>query len=152
MIFLILSGANYKQLYWYFGVSDKTISLIKKKLHKCYEIYINKRPIFLGGIDEIVEADETVLSRRGVIRYPTSTDDETKDTVWIFGAIDKNDKGNFLLKRIENRQTETITRVLEGKISVCSKFHTDGYPSYPGVAENLCLRHKVVDHSKGLKV
>ncbi|KAG0434553.1 hypothetical protein DMUE_5140, partial [Dictyocoela muelleri] len=96
-------------------------------------------------------ADETVLSRRGVIRYPTSTDDETKDTMWIFGAIDKNDKRNFSLKRIENRQTETINRVLERKISIYSKFHTDWYPSYPGVAENLFLRHSVVDHRQGFK-
>ncbi|KAG0420632.1 hypothetical protein EQH57_0073 [Dictyocoela roeselum] len=151
IIFLILSGTNYKQLYWYFGVSDKTIYFIKKKLQKCYEFYINKRPILLGGFNKIVEADETVLSRRGIIRYPTSTDDEAKDTVWIFGAIDENDKQNFLLKRIKNRKTDTITNVLEGKIGVCSKFHTDGYPSYPGVAENLCLKHKLVDHSKGFK-
>ncbi|KAG0436312.1 hypothetical protein DMUE_4284, partial [Dictyocoela muelleri] len=111
--------------------------------------YSSKIPIFLGGLDKVVEADETVICRRGVIRYPTSTDDETRDTVWIFGALDLSDKSQFLLRRVKNRQIDTLTGVLEGKIGVSSILHTDGHSSYPGVSENLCLNHKVVNHSRG---
>lgn len=66
-------------------------------------------------------------------------------------SIDSVDKSRFFMKRVENRKTETLTRVLDGAIKVLNKYHRDGYPLYPGVAENLWLKHKVVDHSKGFK-
>ncbi|KAG0421007.1 hypothetical protein DMUE_6317, partial [Dictyocoela muelleri] len=149
LIYLLLNDSNYRQIKNYYGVSNGTISSIKNKLKICYDLYCNERQIFLGGLDRIVEADETVLSRRGIIKCPTATDDEKKDTIWIFGAIDLIYKSQFILKRIKNRQVETITEAIDGEIGVLSKFHTDGHPSYPGVAENLCLKHKVVIHSKG---
>ncbi|KAG0440662.1 hypothetical protein DMUE_1572 [Dictyocoela muelleri] len=149
IIYLILSGANYKQLFWYHGVSDSTIASIKKKLSICYKDFCHTIPVFLGGEGRITEVDDTVISRRGIIRYPTSTDDDTKETIWILGAIDSTDKSQFYIQRVENRQTDTLRRALEGKIGVCSKLHSDGYPSYPGVAENLCLSHEVVNYSEG---
>ncbi|KAG0434829.1 hypothetical protein DMUE_5011 [Dictyocoela muelleri] len=98
VIYLLLSGVTYKQLFWYYSISDATTSSIKKSMVKCNEKYCSIRPVFLGGIDEIVEADETVLCRRGIIRYPTSTDDEKKDTVWILGAGEKFNKKNLIRK------------------------------------------------------
>lgn len=53
------------------------------------------RPVLLGGLNVIVEADETVLSGRGIIRAPTNTDDNTAFTVWIVGLIDHTDQKNF---------------------------------------------------------
>ncbi|KAG0438492.1 hypothetical protein DMUE_3055 [Dictyocoela muelleri] len=118
-------------------------------MRKCYELYSSKIPIFLGGLDKVVEAHETVICRRRVKRYPTSAYDETRDTVWIFLALDLSEKSQFLLCSVKNRQIDTLTVVLEGKIGVSSIFHTDGHSSYPGVSENLCLNHKVVNHSRG---
>ncbi|KAG0422598.1 hypothetical protein DMUE_6197, partial [Dictyocoela muelleri] len=151
IIYLIISGVSYKQIYLYHGISTTTISGIKKKIRNCYEKYLEKRPICLGGLNVIVEADETVLSRRGIIRNPTSTDDEMIDTVWILGAINLDDKSKFVLKRVKDRQVETLTRALEDKIMVCSQLHSDGHPSYPGVCMNLNLSHKVVIHIEGFK-
>ncbi|KAG0438987.1 hypothetical protein DMUE_2743 [Dictyocoela muelleri] len=37
VIYLLLSGVTYKQLFWYYSLSDATISSIKKKMVKCYE-------------------------------------------------------------------------------------------------------------------
>ncbi|KAG0427910.1 hypothetical protein DMUE_5864, partial [Dictyocoela muelleri] len=121
----------------------------KKKMRKCYELYSSKIPIFLGGLDKVVEADETVICRKGVIRYPTSADDEPRDTVWIFLALDLSEKSQFLLRRVKNRHIDTLTGVLEGKIGLLSIFHTDRHSSYPGVSENLCLNYKVLNHSRG---
>lgn len=41
-------------------------------------LYLNN---FLCSLNEIFEADETGFSRREIIRYTTSTEDELKDTV-----------------------------------------------------------------------
>lgn len=42
-----------------------------------------------------------------------------------------------------------MTRVFEPVVSVGSILHSDGYPSYLAVADNLNLAHHVVNHSRG---
>ncbi|KCZ77790.1 hypothetical protein H311_01194, partial [Anncaliia algerae PRA109] len=69
--------------------------------------------------------------------------------IWIVGAIDSTNERNFILKRVVNRQIDTLTRALIGYVSVGSVFCTDGYPSYPSVARNLGIEHHVVNHSIG---
>ncbi|KAG0442302.1 hypothetical protein DMUE_0371 [Dictyocoela muelleri] len=101
IIYFLLNDAKYKQLSKFYDIADSTINSIMKNLHICYKLFCDKRPIFLGGLKKIVEADETVFSRRGIIRYPTSTDDEFKDTIWILGAVDSVDKSHFFLKRVK---------------------------------------------------
>jgi hypothetical protein len=50
---------------------------------------------------------------------------------------------------VENRSVECLSTALEGRICVGSFLYGDGHPSYPGVARNLALSHKVVNHSIG---
>ncbi|KAG0420433.1 hypothetical protein EQH57_0144 [Dictyocoela roeselum] len=131
------------------NMSNETVFNARKKLWEIFQKINSGNKIFLGGIGRCVEADETVISRRGVIRNPTKMDDEVKDTIWIFGAIDDSPNKNFILKRVENRQAETLTKALCGIVGVGSKLCTDGHPSYPSVCDNLGLRHKFVIHSEG---
>ncbi len=111
----------------------------------------NFRCLLIGGTGKKTEVDETVLCRRGVIRNPSSSDDDIKDTVWILGIIDSQNKDSFYVKRIENRRIKTITEALEDVVGVGSILASDGYPSYPSVAANLGLVHKVINHSEGFK-
>lgn len=60
----------------------------------------------------MVEADETVLYGRGIIRYSASIEDEIKDTVWIFEAIDSDNKTNFYIKRAKNRKVDALSKTL----------------------------------------
>ncbi|KAG0419816.1 hypothetical protein DMUE_6361, partial [Dictyocoela muelleri] len=129
-------------------ISDHTIALARKKMIEIYR-RLNQNNMFLGGLGTIVEADETVLSRRGIIRNPTSYDDQAQDAIWILGLIDHTNEKNNYLKRVENRRILTLTRALEGVVGVGSILYTDGHPSYPQVAENLGLQHQVVNHSLG---
>lgn len=149
LLYLLLSGVTYKQLEWWYGFSSATILRAKTALRKCYARYIQDRPVVLGGIGVTVEIDETVLSRRGIIRSPTSTSDQTADTVWIGGAIDNTPQRNFFLIRLANRRVDTLTAAFMGKILIGSVLHSDGYPSYPQTAENLALEHRVVNHTTG---
>ena len=131
LVYLLLSDASYKQLYWWYGFANTTISSCKQRLREIYKKYVEDRPVYLGGLGVVVEADETVLSRRGVIRSPTSTSDTTADTIWIVGAIDSTPSKNFFLKRVENRRVDSLTNCLDGVIRVGSLLYTEGYPSYP---------------------
>jgi hypothetical protein len=61
------------------------------------------------------------------------------------GIVDASDPTNFYVTRVENKSVECLTAALEGRIGVGSILHTDGHPSYPGVARNLGLVHRVVN-------
>lgn len=56
-----------------------------------------------------IEADETVLSRRGIIREPISPDDDTQGTIWVVGFIDHTNAKIFFVKLFPNRQALTLT-------------------------------------------
>ena len=71
---------------------------IKCKLRLAYSIYIQRHPVLLGGLGATVEVDESVICRRGTIRNPKSIDDNTADTVWIFGAIDNTPEKKIILQ------------------------------------------------------
>ncbi|KAF0985884.1 hypothetical protein HZS_5264, partial [Henneguya salminicola] len=59
VIYLLLLDVDYKKLFLVHGLSSATISKIKKKILLCCIIYMQKRPVFIGGLNVIVEADET---------------------------------------------------------------------------------------------
>lgn len=148
-IYLLMADTSYHNMFVFHGISDATIASIKSKLLVIYERYIHQRPVLLGGPGVTIEVDETVLSRKGIIRNPTSTDDARAYTVWILGAVCKTNTKKFVLKRVENRQITTLSNALEGIILVGSNLVSDGYPTYPGVALNLYLNHNVVNHTLG---
>ncbi|MGL6132098.1 MAG: IS1595 family transposase, partial [Fusobacteriaceae bacterium] len=148
IVYLLICDINYRQLYLFYGISNSTISRIKKHLHMCFKTYLERRTIFLGGNNCKMEVDETVLSRKGIIREPTSTDDSRTDTVWILGLVDPNQPRNFFVKRIANRQASSLTIAIDGSISIGSVLTSDGYPSYPYVARSLGIEHRVVNYSR----
>lgn len=149
LIYLLMNNSTYSQLYNYYGYSDKTIWNVRKRLFTCFKQYIDARPITLGGEGMLIEIDETVISRRGIIRNPTSTDDTVRDTVWIVGAVDNTPSKNFYLTRVENRTIEVLAEALRNRFLPGSTLHSDGHPSYPAVSRNLEVVHRVVNHSLG---
>ncbi|KAG0429960.1 hypothetical protein DMUE_5710, partial [Dictyocoela muelleri] len=74
VFYLLMSNSSYKQLNYWYNLPNNTIHRIKKKLREAYKIYSLRRPIILGDLNTKLQADETVLSRRGIIRCPTKTD------------------------------------------------------------------------------
>ena len=83
----------------YFGISDTTIAKYKSLLLICYKDCFEKRSVVSGGCCIIVEAYKSILSRKGIIRNPTSADD-TENTIWILGGIDQTEKRNFFFVEI----------------------------------------------------
>jgi hypothetical protein len=142
-------GVKYREILTEVQTTEQSLILIRKKLRVIYKSYLTTRHFLLSSFDGKVQCDETAICRRVIIRCPSTTEDTTADTVWLLGCIDDASPPNFYLKKLENRQIETITEALEGVICVGSWFYTDGYSSYPQVARNLGLRHKVVNHSLG---
>ncbi|WUR04702.1 DDE-TNP-IS1595 domain-containing protein [Vairimorpha necatrix] len=132
------------------GVSSSTVAKAKKRLRQIFKNRMSKS-LIIGGPGKIVQVDESVICRRCKIRYPTSSDDSIPDVVWILGMVEADNPTNFYITRVENRTVECLTEALKSKIGIGSILHSDGHPSYPGLARNLCLEHKVVNHSLGFR-
>ncbi len=71
----------------------------------------NFRCLLIGGTGKKTEVDETVLCRRGVTRNPSSSDDEIRDSKWILGVIDSQNKDSFHIKRIDNQKLKQLLRL-----------------------------------------
>ncbi|KAG0440003.1 hypothetical protein DMUE_2054 [Dictyocoela muelleri] len=76
LIYLLILNMSYYQIKGLLGnISNETISNARKLLRREFK-KINNKEIVFGGYNKCVEADETVLCRRKIIRTPTSADDE----------------------------------------------------------------------------
>ncbi|KAG0440007.1 hypothetical protein DMUE_2052 [Dictyocoela muelleri] len=65
--------------------------------------------------------------------------------------IDNNSPKKIYVRRVDNRQSQTLVNVIDKKITPCSLFCTDGYLSYPSVADILSHEHLIVITQKDLK-
>lgn len=148
IIYCLMQDFSYLQMRNCFFIADSTISRYKKLLINCYRQYCEARPVIIGGENVVVEVDETVLSRRGVIRSPTGMDDSIRDTVWVLGGTESGNITDFFVKRLENRTVQTLTEDLRYFIAEKSVLYTDGYPS---TARNCNFDHHVVNHSEGFR-
>jgi hypothetical protein len=133
----------------FYDFSDNTILSAKQILQRLCAKYLSESSIYLGGFGIPIEVNETVFSRRGVIRNPTSLNDEIRDTMWIGGAIDNTNQKKFVLKKVNNRNIENITSALINCVRPGSFIQSDGFRSYPAVAENLGCVHRFVNHNLG---
>ncbi|KAG0438963.1 hypothetical protein DMUE_2765 [Dictyocoela muelleri] len=77
--------------------------------------------------------------------------DNIKDSIWIIGGIENTPERKFFFKVIKDKRINKFSEDLEGLIAMESILYTDGHLSYPAVAENLCLEHRLVNHSEGFK-
>ena len=104
----------------------------------------------LRGCGIIVEAGERVLSRKGIIRNPTSADN-TRDTIWILGGIDQTKERKSFLCRDAVRTIGSLIAIMVPNIKNDSILFTNRHPLYPSIARNLNFKHKIVNHSEGFR-
>ncbi|KAG0438925.1 hypothetical protein DMUE_2789 [Dictyocoela muelleri] len=102
--------------------------MIKQCLRQIYKNHIERYKTLISEPGIIVEVDESVICRRGITRYPTSTDDNIKDIIWIIEEIENTPERKFLVKVIKNRRINTLSEALEGLIAMESILYTRCHP------------------------
>ena len=103
LIYLLMLDLSYSQINYFQFVSDSTIARYKALFLDAYWVYIQQRPVLLGGPGIIVKVDKSVLSRRGVVCCTTTSDDTILNTFWILSGIDRTPQRNFFLARVEKK-------------------------------------------------
>jgi IS1 family transposase len=107
------------------------------------------RNIKLGGKNN-VQIDETVIFKGSFISSPSNTYDSMSGLTWLVGLIEEK-TGKLVVEIVENRKSETLTKLIRKHVLVGIRIITDGYPSYPRAAEDSLCIHEIVNHSIGLK-
>lgn len=150
-IFFYLNRSPYHQLRDFCKISDSTIARNKFKLIQVFDQILRERESPIGGQGIRVQVDETVICRNNKLKYPSGRDDQEPNTIWLVGGIEELNPKKFFLKRVVNRQSTTIKPLLENQLLPGTILITDGYPTYPSVANDLDFTHITVNHSKGFK-
>ncbi|KAG0438923.1 hypothetical protein DMUE_2790, partial [Dictyocoela muelleri] len=78
------------------NITKKTYIGIKNDLVPLYDNILNDEEK-MGGEGIVLEIDETVISRNGIIRSPSNADDSISNTIWLLGIIQRDNIRNFRL-------------------------------------------------------
>jgi hypothetical protein len=130
-------------------ISELTLIKIKEYLHVIIKYDLNTNIEKIGGVEKIIQLDETAVCRGRIISNPSSTSDDNPYTQWLLGGIEESDEKRFFICLIPDRKKATLLECFKKYILNGSVLRSDGYPSYPSAVGEFGSRHKVVNHTIG---
>ena len=126
------------------GVNKNTVSFYFKQFRSaCFNYLMNLYQPKIGGINKIVEIDETLMYRRKYNRGRLLND------VWIFGGICREDGRGFAVV-VENRKEETLWDQILQHIEKGTTIISDSWSAYSCIKKRggNDYQHLTVNHSK----
>lgn len=125
-------------------LSSSTISKWFKFFRKCCKFQMDlkeKEQGLIGGLNKIVEIDETWISER---KYRRGRNVKGQ---WILGIIERK-SANYRLEMIQNkRSAHELTKMVRKHVHPDSTIITDNWRGYSRLNEHF-KRHQTVNHSK----
>lgn len=106
-------------------VASATATRLMHKLVAACQQWCKRDGRTIGGVDHIVELDETQLSRK---KHDKGRAIPGSD-VWIFGGIDRDTKDVFV-QRVDRRNAKTLIPIIEKNVGVGTQIETDSWRSY----------------------
>lgn len=121
---------------------NKVIQSVYSRIrHLCS--YSNKHnPIILGGLQKVVEIDETLLSK---VKYNRGSALKRKQ-VWLFGIVERGVNGRCYLEIVPNRKAETLLQIIYDHVAEGSIIISDSWSSYKKIKELKNFTHLTVNH------
>ena len=102
----------------------------------------------IGGPGEIVEIDESMLSKRKYNRK------RSLNQVWVFGGIVRGKPLECFIEVVESRNRPVLLDVINRRSKPGSTISSDSWRAYSNLTELLPEKdfeeHKVVNHSENL--
>ena len=117
------------------GISETTITNYYQTLRD-----ICNAEEMIGGPDDIVEIDETMLShaKYNVGRFP--------EQVWIVGGISRN-TGDCFAEVVPDRKADTLIPLIRKRVKKQTTIFTESWKAYDMLDENE-YKHYTVNHSE----
>jgi hypothetical protein len=131
-------------------VCENKIIKIKKIILRACKIDMMRTQRKLGGLNRVVQVDETAVCRGRLITNPSTLIDEITGTTWMIGIIEESPLNrDFLIQIVPNRRISTISNFFNDNINHGTIIKSNEYPSYPSACQENNLDHVIVNHNEG---
>jgi transposase-like protein len=135
-----LAKASTKQITTYTGISAKTVIHYIHHLQQLTADTLESEDFIVGGDGIVVEVDETKIGKRKYNRG------HRVDGVWIFCAVERTPDRKVYVQRLENRNSNTLTKMILDHVRPKSIIITDCWKGYSDISERDYY-HLTVNHS-----
>lgn len=107
-------------------ISYHTINSIYSKLRNICSASVKSRKIKLGGVNKVVEIDETLLAK---IKYNKGSGLK-RPQLWLFGMVERGDSGQCFLQIVNDRTSKSLLRVIVAYVEKQTSIISDSWSSY----------------------
>lgn len=128
-----------QQISEFFDISENTVTDWANLFREMCSWKLLQQPIVLGGPNQVVQIDESVVARR---KYNVG---RLLQTQWVFGAYDVNAKLGYI-QLVPDRSAATLLPIIANVIAPGSIVHSDSWAAYNRVAQ-LGYQHGMVNHT-----
>lgn len=135
-------GISSLQLSRDIDVTQKTAWFMLQRIRNCFGIDND------AMLDNDVEIDETFVGGKNKNKHANKKSDHAQGgsgKALVVGMIERG--GKIIARKIENRQTETLTGEIVYNIKTSATLHTDEHLGYNAVRK--MYKHGIVNHSAG---
>lgn len=134
-----LAGVHNTQIEAIMGVSNTTITHLTKYLRKLVSSNLDFVDMVIGGVDIIVEVDE---SKMGKVKYHRG---HRVDGAWVLGGVERTPEKRIFLVEVPDRTEETLLSIIRTHVLPGSIIITDCFKSYINLQQYYT--HLTVNHS-----
>lgn len=145
LVYLWLAGADSTMLGRTGGHSSTTIANFIQDVTQMVAECVEERSQMIGGAGIIVELDESKLSKRKFNRG------HHVEGVWVIGGVERTAERKLFAVQVENRNSETISQIIETYVHPGSIIHTDCWRGYDCLRQMPQYDHQTVNHSLHFK-
>jgi transposase len=125
-----------------FKVCRQTLYSVCKSLRDICSVSLDKKNLKLGGLNSIVEIDESLFAK---VKYHRGKDLKRKQ-VWVFGLVDRKTKKVYF-EIVPDRTGATLLAIICERTHPGSIIYSDCWASYNKITE-LNRGHQTVNHSR----
>jgi transposase-like protein len=139
---LWLSGVSHRSAVGLTGHSSGTVTNFYGYFRQLVTQSLTEEDQVIGGPGIEVELDETKLGKRKYNRG------HRVEGVWVVVGVERTGQGKVFVLPVENRNAETLTRIVATHVAEGSIVNTDCWRGYSGLVELAGIRHQTVNHSR----
>jgi transposase-like protein len=145
LLYLWIVESNHKTLMATGKHSSRTITQFIRDINDMVSNMVEEEDQIIGGPGIVVEIDESKLSKRKYHRG------HRVEGVWVVGGVEKTNERKIFIIPVENRNSETLSNIIEKHVAYGSIIHTDCWKGYNFLDQNTQYEHYTVNHSKHFK-
>lgn len=137
----LTTGCNNKSIRTLLDVSNATINNYKRKLKKLMKNYFKKFNSKIGGLNVIVEVDESKFGSRKYNRG------RIIEGCWVLGLVERTPEKRIVLIKVKKRNEKTLTKKIKKYVHKGSIIYSDQWNGYTNL-NKYGFSHLTVNHSK----